>query len=137
MITQAMSGRDEGRQRSYRDRGIREVSVQPHNFECHHHEHHDDHYHRHQHHNYPKVRGQPSRPRSRHPQDYRHLMTSLTIRIGYRDPFLVVALVLLKILRSDQDFRILINSERRRLISWLLRPSGGDPYAPTTPVSMA
>ena len=41
------------------------------------------------------------------------LMTSLTIRIGNRDPFLVVALVLLKILRSDRDFRVLINAERR------------------------
>ena len=42
------------------------------------------------------------------------LITSFTIRKGKRDPYPVVALVLLKISRFDEDFRGFSNAEKRR-----------------------
>ena len=58
-------------------------------------------------------------------------MTNLTIRMGKRDSFPVVAVVLLKVSRFNQDFRISVSAERRRL--HLVWPSAGDPYALMTP----
>ena len=129
--TQAMSGRDEGRQRGRRHGDIREVSFQPHIFEYYRHEQQDD---------ITTTRRCKEhlleRDRVIHRVTDLDLMTSLIIRRGKERPFPRG--------RSrapqdppDQDFRSLSAQGGDPSTLWSLRPSAGDPYAPTTPVSTA